>query len=214
LPESTQNKSYQALLSAYKIQDVATNLREKMEQKKQDLLAQGKVFDELEEKVYQAVLIQVGVGIDGGSVFYGNIGSTERMTNTVIGDNVNSASRLEGLTRIYQIPVICSEYIKEDVEKNQTQTDFYFIELDLVQVKGKTTGKKIYWPILKQDYQKNQEALELFSKGLVYYYNGQWDKAYPLFSQCPLEPARVFEERTYNNQAPQGWDGIWTMTSK
>ena len=47
---------------------------------------------------------------------------------------------LEGL-QVYQIPVICSEYIKEDVEKPNTNR-FYFIELDLVQVKGKP-GQKI-----------------------------------------------------------------------
>ncbi len=52
--------------------------------------------------------LSVGVGIDGGRIFYGNIGSFDHMTNTVIGDEVNSASRLEGLTKIYSVPVICS----------------------------------------------------------------------------------------------------------
>jgi len=72
------------------------------------------------------------------------------MTNTVIGDNVNSASRLEGLTRIYKVPVICSDFVKEDIEKNVTNHGIRFIEIDQVQVKGKTVGKRVYWPLWKK----------------------------------------------------------------
>ena len=89
LNESGGNKSYQAVISAYKIQELAASLREIMHQKKEAII-QGKVaLTEAEEKVYQAVLIEVGVGIDGGVVFLGLSVPMERMTNTVIGDNVN-----------------------------------------------------------------------------------------------------------------------------
>ena len=76
-------------------------------------IEQTRNLTEAEERVFKAVLLDVGVGIDGGTVFYGNIGSDEHMTNTVIGDNVNSASRLEGLTRVYHLPVIVSDFIRK-----------------------------------------------------------------------------------------------------
>ncbi|HOG64211.1 MAG TPA: adenylate/guanylate cyclase domain-containing protein, partial [Spirochaetota bacterium] len=138
LDESNDNKSLQSLRSAWAIQSEAALLRERMTEIKRNVEKQQGRLSDAEERVYQAVLIEVGVGIDGGMVFYGNIGSNERMTNTVIGDNVNSASRLEGLTRVYHVPVICSEYVKNDVEANVPGHGYIFVELDTVQVKGKT----------------------------------------------------------------------------
>jgi len=114
-----KNKSYQSVITAYLLQDLAKKLRADMTAKKKDIEKNKGSLNEDQERVYQAVLLEIGVGIDGGLVFYGNIGSHIRMTNTVIGDNVNAASRLEGLTREYKLPVICSEYIKEDIEESE-----------------------------------------------------------------------------------------------
>ena len=105
--EDEKNKSLDSLEAAWTITDLTEKLRTKMIARREEI-EKTRQLTESEEKVYKAVLIDVGVGIDGGNVFYGNIGSNEHMTNTVIGDNVNSASRLEGLTRIYHLPVICS----------------------------------------------------------------------------------------------------------
>jgi adenylate cyclase len=162
------------------------------------------------------VLIEVGVGIDGGIVFYGNIGSSERMTNTVIGDNVNAASRLEGLTRIYNVPVIVSEYVKKDIETNVGEHGLHFVEIDTVLVKGKTIGAKIYWPILKKSFEENvglRAALNNFAQGLQFYYEGDWKNAHRLFGETSLTVAEVFKERTLA-ECPEKWDGIWKMTSK
>jgi class 3 adenylate cyclase len=215
-PENTTNKSYQAVITAYKIQDIAASLREKMRQKRDRLISKNGALTEAEEKVYQAVLIEVGVGIDGGLVFYGNIGSQERMTNTVIGDNVNSASRLEGLTRIYNVPVVVSSYIREDIENNVPNHDIVFIEIDQVLVKGKTIGAKIYWPIPADKYAADFEmrtAIGKFNRALDLYYQGDWDRARVIFAEITLPLAEVFKERT-QGQCPEEWDGIWKMTSK
>jgi len=163
--------------------------------------------------VYRAVLLEVGVGIDGGAVFYGNIGSSRRMTNTVIGDNVNSASRLEGLTRIYQVPIICSDYAKEEVEKNSD--DYHLLEIDQVQVKGKTVGKRVYWPIDKKQIDDDlSKDIEAFTKGLEYYYEGQWSRALSWFEKCTLPLASEFRSRTAGGKRPKNWNGIWQMTTK
>lgn len=209
------NKSYQAVQSAYKIQEVCEALRQTMHKRKEEIERKLGRFTRDEERVYQAVLLQIGVGIDGGDVFYGNIGSHVRMTNTVIGDNVNSASRLEGLTREYRVPVICSRYIKEDIEANIKHHGLHFLELDKVQVKGKTIGKTVFWPIEKAEIDKVfQKNIDIFTDALQLYYKGDWKKASPLFKKCTLDVAQVFRERTTGNKCPKDWNGIWQMKTK
>ncbi len=209
------NKSYQSILASYKIQDVARSLRREMQAKKEDIVRQRGQLTPTELKVFRAVLLEVGVGIDGGDVFYGTIGSYVRMTNTVIGDNVNSAARLEGLTRIYRMPVICSEFVKNDVERSVGTDRIYFLELDTVQVKGKTTGKRIYIPIpVESVTDRVRRESELYRRGLELYYAGDWPGAYEQFRACRLKAARVFRTRTRGNQAPSGWSGIWEMKEK
>ena len=210
--DAKMSKSYNAIRSAWDITKVTANLREAMIQKRIEI-EKKRSLTESEERVYQAVLLDVGVGIDGGNVFYGNIGSNEHMANTVIGDNVNSASRLEGLTRVYHLPVIVSEYIKEEVLKESAR--YKFIEIDTVQVKGKTEGKKIFFPL---DTNETDELIvkkySIFEEGLSAYYNGDWKSARKLFKDCELEVSQVFIERMGNKNAPEDWNGIWTMTSK
>ncbi len=210
-----KNKSMQSIVVAYKLQDLAQSLRQDMIKRKDQIeRKKGKLTGD-EEKVYQACLLEIGVGIDGGQVFYGNIGSYVRMTNTVIGDNVNAASRLEGLTRIYKAPVICSEYIKDDIENNVPNHGVTFMELDMVKVKGKTEGRRVYWPVPKGYMTKvMSQNFKLFSAGLEHYYNGDWRKAYLQFSKCKLPVAAVFKERTKDNKAPKNWNGIWEMKTK
>ena len=198
------NKSYQAVMTSYKIQEVALSLRNTMMKKRKQIEKKYGKFSSIEEKVYNAVLIEVGVGLDGGEVFYGNIGSNERMTNTVIGDNVNSASRLEGLTRIYNVPVICSDYIKNDIEENIHNHGLVFMELDTVKVKGKTIGKKVYWPIPQKGVKgRLKQDIKYFSEGLQDYYGGKWRKAEKSFALCKLEAARLFISRIKDVSVPK-----------
>lgn len=212
--EVHKNKSYDAVMAAYKIQEVAASLRLEMRKRKEELQRRKKRLSAAEMRVYKAVLLEVGVGIDGGQVFYGNIGSYERMTNTVIGDTVNSASRLEGLTRVYKVPVIISEYIKKEIEAKVPDHNLQFVELDKVQVKGKTIGKKVYWPIpLVQVDEKLQAELELFHQALQLYYEGNWRKAGGMFKELKLGVAEVFVERT-SSRKPRDWKGMWEMKTK
>lgn len=210
--KSQRNKSLQALESGFEIQEATKNLRVQMGIIKNEIIKTNGICTEIEEKVFQAVSLEVGVGIDGGEVFYGNIGSFSRMTNTVIGDNVNSSSRLEGLTRIYKVPIICSEYVKDEVELNSKK--FLFIELDQVFVKGKTQGKRVFWPIIKDDIDSSfSKEIEDFKQARELYYSGDWQHAGDLFNQISLPISDEFSRRI-NLGKPENWSGIWSMTTK
>ncbi len=213
--DEAKNKSLQAIQSAYNLQDIAQKLREEMTRKRKELeRSKGGITGE-EEKVYQAVLLEIGVGIDGGNVFYGNIGSYVRMTNTVIGDNVNAASRLEGLTRVYKVPVICSEFVKNDIDTNVDKSGVRFVEIDTVQVKGKTKGTKIYWPVLESEIgRKMDQDINTFADGLASYYRGEWTAAGKQFRKSTLTVSQVMYERVKDTKPPHNWNGVWEMKTK
>lgn len=210
---SNAEKSVKSIDAAWAITNATAELREKMAERRA-VIEKKRKLTASELRVYEAVLLDVGVGIDGGTVFYGNIGSDEHMANTVIGDNVNSASRLEGLTRVYHLPVIVSDYIKKESE---TVTDRYkFFEIDTVQVKGKTEGKKIFFPMDTEveDSEELEEKFKVFADALKAYYKGDWSKARKLFKHADMEVCEVFLERMGRKSAPAKWSGIWTMTTK
>jgi len=210
--DSKKSKSYNAIMAAWDITRETASLRLEMIERRKEIEKTRKLTQS-EENVFQAVLIDVGVGIDGGNVFYGNIGSNEHMANTVIGDNVNSASRLEGLTRFYHLPVIVSEYIKKEVEAETARYKFY--EIDTVLVKGKTEGKKIYFPFDTNEMNTQiMSHYDTFEEGLQAYYSGDWKTARKLMKASELEVAEVFIERMGTKGAPADWSGIWTMTTK
>ncbi|MFP4153568.1 MAG: adenylate/guanylate cyclase domain-containing protein, partial [Alkalispirochaeta sp.] len=184
-----------------------------MYNRREMILKQRGNLTEAEENVFRAVLLEVGVGIDGGEVFYGNIGSYERMVNTVIGDNVNSASRLEGLTRFYKVPVVVSEYVKDEV--TVVTDDYEFMELDSVQVKGKTQGKKIFWPIQKEQFDEQlRRDVDEYKEALHLYYIGDWTTATEHFRRCTFTVADLFAQRIAGKTAPENWNGVWTMSEK
>ena len=217
--KSEKSKSYNAIVSAWDITRSTAKLREDMQMRRK-LIEEKRVLTESEERVFKAVLVDVGVGIDGGNVFYGTIGRNDtddprqaHMANTVIGDNVNSASRLEGLTRIYKLPVIVSDYVKDEVEKESDR--YKFFEIDTVYVKGKNIGKKIFFPFDTQTMDNTLiPSYEKFEEALQAYYDGDWKSARRLFKDTKLEVSSAFLDRMGMKSAPEDWSGIWTMTTK
>jgi adenylate cyclase len=208
-----ESKSLNAVRAGYEILAVASRLREAVGIQAGKIIEMRGELSPDEQRVLDAVMLHVGVGIDGGEVFYGNIGSRERMVNTVIGDTVNSSSRLEGLTRLYDVPLITSRYVKDEVE-GETE-EFLFLELDRVKVKGKNEGKTIFWPIEKTTAAPEiMDQVGIYRKALSQYYEGDWRESIKSFRRCTLPPASLFLNRLSRKKPPEDWNGVWTMTTK
>ncbi len=130
---------------------------------------------------------KMGIGISTGKMHVGNMGSKYRITYTVVGDPVNLASRLEGLTRTYKVPTIVSE------STVLATSNILFRELDTVTVRGKETETRLFQPLYQID-QLNTEALETVKQelkkqllALQLYYEKKLTESMGLFSQLAKE---------------------------
>ena len=163
--------------------------------------------------------IRIGLGINSGEMSVGNIGALERFDYTIIGDNVNLASRLEGTNKQYGTNIIISQFTYALLPKD----DFTVRELDTVRVKGKKEPVTIY-ELFGYDryFPQLQELADLFHEGLKAYKRQQWDDAVTAF-QTVLEkypddaPAELYIQRCKDyrfSPPPPDWDGVFVMTSK
>ncbi|MEX0338384.1 MAG: CHASE2 domain-containing protein [Arenibacterium sp.] len=169
--------------------------------------------------------IEVGIGINTGICTVGNMGSDMRFDYTAMGDPVNLASRLEGQSRYYGMPIIVGASTQA-----ATQDDFAFLELDLIRVKGKQEPERIF-ALLGDSGLRGSDAFGAVSQqqeDMLRAYRAQdWDRASALLedlrnSLLPIEPrAEVYLAFIQNrmdglrqNPPPADWDGVYDATSK
>lgn len=162
--------------------------------------------------------IEIGVGISSGEMVVGNMGSARRMSYTVMGDQVNLAARLEGLTKLYGVKILISQFTHAQLEGK-----IVCREMDLVRVKGKTKPVAIFEPFNADYFTGGQFAfIPPFEQGLKAYRDRRFAQAEGLFEKTLAlkpgdRPSLMYIERCralLSVPPPNEWDGVWTMTSK
>jgi adenylate cyclase len=178
-------------------------------------LAMQKKLASMQETFAQSnwPIIRIGIGINTGNMSVGDMGSAYRRNYTVLGDAVNVASRVESLTKFYDVNIIVTEATQAN------QQAFVFRKLDRVKVRGKQEVITIYELIGKIDEvsEEVKQELALFHQAQSHYYNQQWQTAQQIFEQLnTLDPKKLIY-RIYLNRIqifkdnPLGpnWDGSY-----
>ncbi|HMW34171.1 MAG TPA: CHASE2 domain-containing protein [bacterium] len=164
--------------------------------------------------------LKARAGINSGNVVLGNMGSESVFDYTVMGDNVNLASRLEGANKEYGTYIMISEMTLQFV-KEQVITR----ELDILRVKGKAKGVRVFEVIARTSTgitANMKKTIENYNKGLELYRQQRWDEAMVLFKTALTTnpddgPSQTYIERCEEfklNPPPENWDGIFEMKTK
>ncbi|HVI27904.1 adenylate/guanylate cyclase domain-containing protein [Hansschlegelia sp.] len=152
--------------------------------------------------------LAIGVGVNTGDCVVGNLGSDRRFDYTAVGDAVNLASRLEGASKLYGVPLLIGA-------ATATRVTRPLVELDRIAVKGKADGVAVFTAL---DGAAPAEQ-ELF---LAAYRAGRWNEAEAALASLQTHPtlaayaARMGERLASVRRAPPaaGWTGVFAATEK
>jgi adenylate cyclase len=161
---------------------------------------------------------EIGLGMNTSRVIAGNMGSPSRLNYTVLGDGVNLAARLEGLTKRYHVPIVVGATTREQVR------GIVWRELDKVRVRGKTVAERIYEPLGREGEVSAAEIARLarWHDGLDAFRRRSWLEARAAFESLADERGYVRITSIYLGYLrdlmarPPGddWDAAFTLYDK
>jgi adenylate cyclase len=194
--------------------------------RKNAIVTSMEMFEEL-RKLNEAIAgeglaeLQIGIGVNTGKVVVGNMGGDQRFDYTCLGDAVNLASRLEGQSKTYGVGVVVGE------ETVKTLDQIVFAELDIIAVKGKSEGIRIYTPIgIAEELEHTMNwvfAEQQHNKFLQLYRAGKWQAAKKFASDLKGEWNGVLTKyyeimlermEDLEKEISGPWDGIYVAKTK
>ena len=175
---------------------------------------------EAEEEGRKYIPIHTGIGLNSGDCCVGNMGSDLRQEYSVLGDDVNLASRLEGQSKSYGVEIVIGDNTRRLIP------GFAYVELDLIKVKGKTVPVHIFTLLGDEEMARTdgfKKLAQTHAKMISAYRSQKWDECeslidelrymdFPLETLYDLYQARV--EACRKNPPPEDWDGVFTATTK
>jgi adenylate cyclase len=162
--------------------------------------------------------LKVGIGVNTGPVAVGNMGSDRLFDYTAVGDNVNLASRLEGLNKYYGTNILIS-----DATVQALKNGFILRDVDMVRVKGKAQGVRIH-ELLGEGEPEPELArfLELYHRALALYREKRWSESLDPFSQAlKLRPGDAtcqryltLAQKHHETPPAPDWEAVTVMDGK
>lgn len=166
--------------------------------------------------------IQIGIGMHSGPLIMGITGDHNRLDATTISDTVNTASRIESLTKYYKAGILISDSCYRQL---QNLNSFHLRNLGLVQLKGKQEAIGIHECFSgnrKEELQPKLATLSIFNEGMQHYINRAFEQAKKAFAEVmELDPkdrtAEFFytkSEELMNTGSSESWIGVVEMQEK
>lgn len=179
---------------------------------------------EFDQSEYIPRALESRVGINTGNMVVGNMGTEKKLNYTMMGDNVNLASRIEGVNKMYHSWVLCSQDTWNEANAGENKGKLLARKFDRVRVVGKQQAVQLINIIgLKEELPPEYiKSVDVFHQGLEKYLLKDFKAAGKLFIEAnkiyPLDEAPlVFAARCRDyleKGLPEGWNGIINMTSK